>query len=362
MIPIARPQLGQAEEEAVLAVLRSGKLAQGEQVQAFERAFANYCGAGHAVATSSGTAALHLTLLAHGIGAGDEVITSPFSFIATANAVLYVGARPVLADIEPETFTLDPEQVEAAITPKTKAIIAVHLFGHPSDIDSLLDICQRHNIALIEDACQAHGAEWAGRRVGTFGTGCFSFYPTKNMTTAEGGMVTTNDSSLAERLRLLRNHGMRQRYVHEDLGFNLRLTDLQAAIGLVQLSKLEAFNTTRIRNASFLSNNLGVIVSCPVVKANARHVFNQYTIRIPGGRAGLLPALQEMGVESAIYYPTPIHKQQPYLRLGYGEGTHPMAERACAEVISLPVHPGLRWPDDLNQTVEAVRSCVKRLK
>src|SRR5713101_3124865 len=233
-IPIARPMLGQAENEALQSVLASGELAQGRWVSDFEVAFAAYCGAKFAVATSSGTTALHIALLAYDIGAGDEVITTPFTFVASSNAILYAGARPVFVDIEPDTFNIDPDRVERAITPRTKAVLAVDLFGHPADLPRLARICDAHGLVLLEDACQAHGAEIGGHRTGSRGTACFSFYPTKNMTTGEGGMITTDRSDVADAARMLRQHGARQTYVHETLGFNFRMTNLQAAIGLVQ--------------------------------------------------------------------------------------------------------------------------------
>ena len=255
MIPIARPNIGEDEKQAVLAVLNSGMLAQGKQVQAFEEAFAAYCGVKYAVATSSGTTALHLALLAHNIGPGDEVITSPFSFIATANSIRYTGAESVFADID-SYYNLSPTLTEAAITPRTKVIMPVHLYGQPADMDKFMDIAKRHNLIIIEDACQAHGAEFKGKKVGSFGTGCFSFYPTKNITSGEGGMVTTNDPDIADRVRLLRNHGMRQRYYHETMGFNFRMTDIHAAIGLAQLKKLDMFNDMRISNAHYLTAHM----------------------------------------------------------------------------------------------------------
>jgi len=358
VIPIARPFIGEEEKQAVLAVLESGMLAQGPQVQAFEEAFAEYCGVRYAVATSSGTTALHLALLAHGIGPGDEAITSPFSFVATANALLYVGARPVFADIEPDTFNLDPDQTERRITPRTKAIMPVHLFGHPADMARFLDIAQRYNLTLIEDACQAHGAEFQGRKVGTFGTGCFSFYPTKNMISAEGGMVTTNDPAIADRVRLLRNHGMRQRYYHETLGYNFRMTDVHAAIGLAQLGKLEQFNQVRIANASYLTAHLTDVVSCPPVRPGVRHVFNQYTVRVTHRRDVLREKLRAAGVDTAVYYPVPIHQQKPYQELDCSQEFYPVTEIACKQVLSLPVHPQLSRAD-LDRIVAGVYRYVK---
>jgi dTDP-4-amino-4,6-dideoxygalactose transaminase len=353
MIPIARPLIGEEEKQVVLAVLESGMLAQGERVKAFEEAFARFCGVKYAIATSSGTTALHLALLAHGIGPGDEVITSPFSFIATANAIHYVGAKPVFADIEFDTFNLDPAQVAKRITPRTRAVMPVHLFGHPADMDKFMDIARRHHLVLIEDACQAHGAEYRGRRAGSFGTGCFSFYPTKNITSGEGGMVTTDDATIADRVQLLRNHGMRQRYYHEIVGYNYRMTDIHAAIGLAQLGKLERFNRARIANAYFLTSRLPEGVVLPKVRPEARHVFHQYTVRVPRGRDRLMERLIASGVGAVVYYPLAIHRQKPYQA---GE-SYPVSEAACEQVLSLPVHPGLS-PADLETIVAEVNKGI----
>jgi dTDP-4-amino-4,6-dideoxygalactose transaminase len=322
-------------------------------VKAFEEAFAAMCGVQHAVATTSGTTALHTALLAHGIGDGDEVITSPFTFIASANSILYVGAKPIFVDIDPITFNIDPSLIEAAITDKTRAIMPVHLFGLPCNMDPILEIAARHNLVIIEDACQSHGASYMGKRAGSFGTGAFSFYPTKNMTSAEGGMITTDDAAIAEKCRVIRQHGMRRRYYHDELGFNFRMTDVQAAIGLAQLQKLERFNRIRQANAKFLSEQLwGVIV--PVIPLGYEHVFHQYTIRVPNGRRDdLILHLNECGVGNGIYYPVPIHKQTYYMNeLGYDQ-VLPEAEKAANEVISLPVHPGLSSAD-LNTIVQVV--------
>src|SRR5690349_16504560 len=245
--------MGREEHEAVVEVLHTGQLAQGERVAAFERRFAQMHGVREAVAVSSGTAALHLALLAHGVGVGDEVITTPFSFAATGNTILLVGAKPVFVDIEPDTYNIDPVQVEAAITPKTRAIMPVHLYGNPADMDRLMAIAEKHQLAMIEDACQAHAAAIRGQRVGSFGTGCFSFYPTKNMTTGEGGIVTTNDAAIAEQARLWRSHGQKVRYLHTGIGYNYRMTDIQGAIGVAQIAKLAGFTARRLANAAYLS-------------------------------------------------------------------------------------------------------------
>lgn len=353
MIRIAMPLIADEEKQAVLAVLDSGKLAQGECVAEFERAFAEYIGVKHAIVVNSGTAALHVALLAHNIGPGDEVITSPFTFIASANSVLFTGAKPVFADIEPKTFNLDPDLAAAKITPHTRAIMPIHLYGQPCNMDAFINLAQKHNLIIIEDACQAHGAQFQGRQVGTFGTGCFSFYPTKNMTTAEGGAITTNDDGIAERARLLRSHGSRERYRHEILGYNFRMTDIQAAIGLAQLRKLETWNSMRIANANYLTKHLKDVVT-PQVAAQTRHVFHQYTIRIESDRNAARAKLDTAGVETSIHYPLPVHCQPLYQQLGYTDDLVE-SERASAQVLSLPVHPGLNMLD-LENIVQAVNA------
>jgi perosamine synthetase len=320
-------------------------IAQGPRVKAFEEAFAEMCGVKHAIATTSGTTALHVALLAAGIGEGDEVITSPFTFIASANSVLYTGARPVFIDIDPLTFNLDPALIEAAISPRTKAILPVHLFGLSCDMDAILAIAEKQHLLIIEDACQSHGAMYKGKRVGSFGMGAFSFYPTKNMTSAEGGMITTDDETVAEECRVIRQHGMRRRYYHDELGFNFRMTDVHAAIGLEQLKKLERRNEQRRLNARYLSEHLKSVI-VPREAEGYTHVYHQYTVRLPGGKRDVLRTfLQENGIGSEIYYPVPVHKQTFYTaELGY-DLTLPEAERAAKEVLSLPVHPALTQPE-----------------
>ncbi|MDG6244957.1 MAG: DegT/DnrJ/EryC1/StrS family aminotransferase [Methanolobus sp.] len=353
MIPIAKPQLDQAEIDAVSDVLRSGIIAEGQRVAQFEEAFAEYTGTDHAVAVNSGTAALHAALLAHGIGRGDEVITSSFSFIATGNSVLFTGARPVFADICADTFNLDPKLIEEKITPATKAIMPVHLYGHPADMDAIRDIAEDHDLILIEDACQAHGAALNGKKAGSFGTGAFSFYPTKNMTSSEGGMITTNDREVAERARMIRSHGSKQRYLHEMLGYNLRMTDISAAIGLVQLGKVAEYTSAREHNAASLSKGLRGIegLQCPTVRPGCRHVFHQYTIRIKE-RDALAGHLKSIGIGTGIYYPIPIHRQPYYKELGYNDSLL-VTEKASREVLSLPVHPGVT-DEDIATIVNAI--------
>jgi perosamine synthetase len=355
-IRIAQPMLSDDEKQAVQAVLDSGQLTQGPVVADLEARFAEWCGVRHAVAVSSGTAGLHLALLAQGIGPGDEVITAPFTFIASANAALYVGARPVFADVEAETFCIDPAAVEAAITPRTKAILPVHLYGHPAPMPELEAIAARHGLAIIEDAAQAHGAAINGHKVGSFGASAvFSLYPTKNMMAAEGGLITTNDDATAEKLRMLRSHGASKTYEHEILGYNFRLSDLHAAIGRGQLSRVDGFNAARRRNADVLTEGLtgldGVVT--PVERSGYHHVFHQYTIRVPSRRDELQKKLGERDVESRVYYPAPVHQQPLYRSLGYGAARFPVSEQLSEEVLSLPVHPGLN-DDDVQRIIEAV--------
>jgi dTDP-4-amino-4,6-dideoxygalactose transaminase len=341
MIKIAHPLIGKEEKEAVMEVLDSGILAQGPGVKMFEGEFAKFFGVKHAVATSSGTTALHIALLAHQIGPGDEVITSAFTFIATANAILYTGAKPVFVDIDPHTFNITPEQIESAITPRTKAIIPVHLFGLSCNMDGLEALARKYNLPIIEDACQSHGAMYKDKMVGSFGTGVFSFYPTKNMTSAEGGMITTDNEVLADRCRSLRQHGMRQHNVYEMLGFNYRMSDIHAAIGLAQLNKLERFNTARRENAHYLNTYLkGVVL--PQEPLGYKHVYHQYTIRVPNGKRDTLREhLKKDGIDSGIYYPIPLYRQPIFADNPEMSLRLPEAELATQQVLSLPVHPNL---------------------
>lgn len=354
-IPISHPIIEAEEQAAVAAVLASGQLAQGPIVREFETRFAAWCGAKHAIATSSGTTALFLALLAHGIGHEDEVISPSFSFIASANCALYVGARPVFADIEPDTFNLDLSDLERRISAKTRAIIAVHLFGQPGNLDRLVELARAHGLALIQDACQAHGAQFGGRPLGAFGTACYSFYATKNMTTGEGGMITTDDDAVAVKAKLLREHGSSQRYRHEILGYNARMTDLQAAIGVAQLPKLDAWNHRRQANATVLTAKLAACshVVTPYTRPGATHVFHQYTVRLKGrDRDAAVATLRAAGIGAGVYYPVPIHQQPLYRDLGYADRL-PATEAASLEVLSLPVHPSLS-ETDLDRIASAV--------
>jgi len=351
MIPIAKPLIDEKEIDAVSNVLRSGMIAEGSQVAKFEDSFAGYIGVEHAIAVNSGTAALHAALLAHGIGAGDEVITTSFSFIATANSILFTGAKPVFADIEADTFNIDSNDILNKITSKTKALMPVHLYGHPAEMKAIMEIAEDHDLIVIEDACQAHGASYGGKKVGSFGTGGFSFYPTKNMTTSEGGMITTNDKAVADRARMVRSHGSKQRYLHEMVGYNLRMTDISAAIGLVQLDKLDSFTSMRQKNAKVLSDGLRDIdgITIPTIRNDCEHVFHQYTIRAEN-RDELAAMLNKASIGTGTYYPIPIHKQPVYRQLGYDDKL-PECEKAAMEVLSLPVHPDVS-NDEMNEIVE----------
>jgi perosamine synthetase len=351
MIPISKPLIGPEEKEAVLAVLESGQLAQGPRVREFEEAFATACGVKHAIATSSGTTALLATLLAHYLRPGDEVITTPFTFIASANSILFSGARPVFVDIEEDSYNIDPRLIEEKITPRTRAIMPVHLYGNPCDMDAIMEIAHKHGLAVIEDACQAHGAAIRDKKVGSYGAGCFSFYPSKNMTTAEGGMVTTDDDEMAKQVRLIRNHGQNELYHHHSPGYNFRMTELQAALGLVQLEKLPAWTEKRIENASYLSQRLSNVVT-PQMKEGYVHVFHQYTIRVGSDRDEALDRLARAGIGARVYYPLPVHLQPMYRQLGFQDSL-PVAERMSQEVLSLPVHPSLTQ-DELNTIVSEV--------
>jgi dTDP-4-amino-4,6-dideoxygalactose transaminase len=355
-IPAAKPIIGDDERAAVDAVLASGMLAQGAEVASFEEEFGEVLLDGrHVIAVNSGTSALHLGLLASGIGPGDEVIVPSFTFAATANSVALTGATPVFADIELDHFCLDPQAVASVITDKTKGIMPVHLYGHPADMTALGELAQQRGLQLFEDAAQAHASALDGKKVGTFGSfGAFSLYPTKNMTSGEGGMITTGDETIARNARLLRNQGMEKQYANELVGFNNRMTNIHAAIGRVQLTKVLGWTRQRQANAAFLDAHLeGVIV--PPVAAGATHVYHQYTIRIPEGRDAFQAALKdEYNIGSGVYYPIPNHRLAPFQRPEHLENT----EIAAQQVLSLPVHPSLS-PADLERIVVAVNALAK---
>ena len=355
MIPAAQPIIGDDERQAVDRVLQSGMLAQGPEVKAFEDEFSEIVDKRHCIAVNSGTSALHMAFVAAGIRQGDEVIVPSFSFAATANAVRLAGATPVFADVEQDYFNLSPSAVEAAITPRTRAIMPVHLYGHPAAMTELTAICQRHNLLLFEDAAQAHAASLNGVPVGAFGVaGSFSFYPTKNMTSGEGGMVTTGCDHIARQLRLLRNQGMERRYENEVIGFNTRMTDIHAAIGRVQLKKLAGWTKQRQDNAQFLSNNISGVVTPPTA-SGAIHVFHQYTIRVvEQDRDEFAEELVKRGVGCGVYYPTPIHRLPSFgLTIDL-----PVTEQVALQCLSLPVHPSLS-KKDLETIVETVNAVAK---
>jgi dTDP-4-amino-4,6-dideoxygalactose transaminase len=356
MIPISKPFITEAEKSAVLEVLDSGMLAQGKRTVELERRFAEVSDSKYAVATSSGTTALHLALLAHGIGSGDEVITTPFTFIASANSILFVNATPVFVDIEEDSFNLDPNLIEAAVTSRTKAIIPVHLYGHPCDMKAITDIAERHALIVIEDCAQAISARFDGKQVGSFGTGVFSLYATKNVMSGEGGMITTNDETVAERCRMLRNHGMKQRYYHEMLGYNFRISDLHAAIGSAQMDRLEEMTRIRRENAHYLNANIHSVIT-PKTRPDVDHVWHQYTIRVDGhrDREACVSQLNKAGIGTGIFYPVPVHLQG-YMKEIVGETPLPIAEKLAKEVISLPVHPQLTQDE-----LEKIASEVNRL-
>lgn len=359
MIPAAKPIVGEEEANAVHDVIMSGMLAQGAEVASFEEEFTSALTPGAtSIAVNSGTSALHLGLLASGIGAGDEVIVPSFTFAATGNSVALTGATPVFADIEPDFFCLDPDSIRASITDKTKAIMPVHLYGHPANMDEIMKIADEHGLMVFEDAAQAHGASLHGKNVGTFGTFAgFSLYPTKNMTSGEGGMVTTGDDEVARRVRLLRNQGMEVQYQNELVGLNNRMTNIHAAIGRVQLTKVAGWTKTRQENAAFLDENLeGVVV--PPVAEGATHVYHQYTIRVAEDRDGFANALrEEYKVGCGVYYPIPNHRLPSLEHFAPGLDL-PTTEEAARQVISLPVHPSLTQ-DDLDRIVAAVNAVAK---
>jgi perosamine synthetase len=360
-VPITTVRFGESEERLVLEVLRSGMLAQGPKVARLEELFCAMTGAGHAVAVNNGTTALVAALQALELGPGDEVVTTPFTFVATLNAALEAGATVRFADIGLDDFGLDAASVEGAVTEHTRVLMPVHLYGQAADMAALVPLAERHGLAVVEDAAQAHGAETDGRRVGTFGQACFSLYATKNVTTGEGGVVTTDDDRLADRLRLLRNQGMRARYQYELAGHNYRMTDLQAAVGIPQMERLDEITEARRANAAALDDGLRGLTGLvtPAEVTGRRHVYHQYTVRVtdeaPLTRDDLGERLAEAGVGSGIYYPRLVHDYACYQgHPGVVVGETPNAALAAAQVLSLPVHPHLT-PGELDQVVTAVR-------
>jgi perosamine synthetase len=389
MIPISKPEITDADKAAVMAVLDSGMLVQGPQVEALEREWAEVVGVPYAIATSNGTTALHISLLAHNIGAGDEVITTPFTFIASVNSIIYTGATPVFVDVNPGCFNIDIGAIEAAITSRTKAILIVHLYGFPVNMDALMDVARRHNLFVIEDCAQAIGATYENQSVGSFGTGCFSLYATKNVHSAEGGMITTRDQAIARKLRMIRAHGMERRYHHDILGFNFRMSDIHAAIGRSQLRRLAEYTNKRRNNAAYFDAHISnPKVIKPVVKPRYDHAWHQYTIRIvspeseletcncalaracrstriatakpsnPAARDAAIQHLTACGIGTGVFYPVPAHHQKHMIEMGLGFGVDirfPVADMLADQVISIPVHPGLTQ-SDLEAITNAVNS------
>jgi perosamine synthetase len=360
LVRLCKPVISDEEKRGILEVLDSGMLASGKQVAEFESRFGEYTGVKHAIATSSGTTALHVALAAAGIAEGDKVITTPFTFIASANSILYCGAEPLFVDIDPRTFNVNPERLEEALEKNgdVKAILAVHLFGLPCDMESIMEIAGRYGVKVVEDCAQAHGAAVDGKKVGGFGAAAaFSFYPTKNMTTGEGGIVITDDDDVMERCRKLVNHGRAGRYLHDTLGYNYRMTNIAAAIGLAQLDRLDELNSRRVSNAGYLSEGLSGLewLEAPYVPEGFTHVFHQYTVRIEASMRDMVAEkLKKQDVDSAVIYPLVVYKQPLYEGLGYGDSGCPAAEETCGRVLSLPVHPSLE-DDELELIVKAVR-------
>ncbi len=328
---------------AIERVMRNTAFIQGAEVKAFEDAFAAYLGAAHCVAVNSGTAALHLALLGLGIGPGDEVITVAHTFIATSEAISAVGAKPVFVDVDPASYTMDPAKAEAAITPRTRAILPVHLYGNVADMDALLALAEKHNLLLIEDACQAHGARYKGRKAGGMGiAGCFSFYPGKNLgACGEGGAMVTNDGALAAKVRMLREHGSLQKYVHRIPGYNFRMEGIQGAVLAVKLPHLDGWNERRRMIARRYSERLaGQSVVVPAEQPGVQHIYHLYVIQTED-RDGLKDHLAQCGIETGLHYPIPLHLQEAYASLGYRPGDFPVTEELARRILSLPMYPDM---------------------
>jgi dTDP-4-amino-4,6-dideoxygalactose transaminase len=330
-------------QEVFSRVLKSSAFVLGPEVERFEKDFAAYCGTAHCVAVNTGTAALHLVLAALGVGPGDEVITVPHTFIATAEAITAVGATPVYVDIDPVSFCMDPQLIESAITDRTRAIIPVHLYGQTADMDAISVVASAHHIPVIEDACQAHGAEYKGRRAGSLAlAGCFSFYPGKNLgACGEGGAVTTDDAQLAQRLRMWRDHGSLKKYEHEIAAYNMRMEGLQGGILAVKLKYLDRWNDQRRQVAQYYAKALASTqLTVPVEMAYGRHVYHLFVVQADD-RDGLRKRLSEAGVESGLHYPIPLHLQEAYRHLGYSKGDFPVTEKIKDRILSLPIYPGM---------------------
>ena len=348
--------------DAFHRVLDSCHFASGPFVETFEQEFAQYCGVRQCVCVNSGTSALHLAVIACGVGAGDEVITVPFTFIATAWAISYVGAKPVFVDIEPNAYTMETSQVEKAITVRTRAILPVHLYGQMADMNSLKEICRRHNLALIEDAAQAHGAEYCGQRAGSIGrVGCFSFYPTKNLgAIGEGGAITTSHDAIAQRVRALRDHAQSTKYTHEEVGFNYRMDGLQAAVLSVKLKYLKAWNSARREVAARYHSMLtDTTLTLPKEMDGRYHVWHLYVVRHPQ-RDRLRQALAAVGIESGLHYPIPVHLQPAYSHLRHHTGNFPVTEGAARDCLSLPLYPELTEEEQI-RVADGIKMATRKL-
>ncbi len=363
LISVSSPIIGEAEKQAVMEVLDSGIVAQGPKVAELEEKFADYCGTKYAVAVSSGTAALHTALQAAGVGPGDSVITTPFTFIATSNSIMMQGAKPKFVDIEPDSFNLDASKLEDAYDQSVKAVLPVDLYGQPADYDEINYFAADHGLTVVEDACQSVGAVYLGWRAGSLGhLACFSLYATKNIMSAEGGIITTDSEEFVKSAKSFRQHGMDMngQYEYSQMGYNYRTSDVLAAMAITQLSRADNFNRARIYNAQQLTAGLedveGLIT--PVIKPDRNSVFHQYTLRVsedyPLSRQELIGHLKEKGVGTGIYYPRPLHLYPHIASLGYQEGDFPVAEQAAKEVVSLPVHPSLSNLD-LERIIESIR-------
>ncbi len=376
MIPIARPCLGEEEIEEVVKVLRSGMLAQGKLVEEFERSFASYVGTKYAIAVSNGTAALHVALISLGIGPGDEVAVPSYTFYATASSVILSGARPVFVDVDPKTGTMDPQDLSRKISDRMRAVIPVHVHGHPADLDSIREVLGNREIFILEDSAQAHGALYKGSKVGSIGeVGAFSFYPTKNMTTGEGGIITTDDEYVYRRAKAIRDQGQTSKYEHHYVGFNYRMTEINAAIGLVQLRKLDAFNARRKEIASIYTEELSGIVDTPYVADWADPVWHLYPVRVGDKRDEAVAKLRELGVLARPAYPMPLQKQPVMSRLAdrehnflhvlfqdvdYSHVETPNAEKLTKEVLYLPIYHCMSG-EEIEEVVKKVKDVFRSL-
>ncbi len=345
-----RPEI----EKGIKAVLNSVNFILGPAGRELEEKIASYCGTSHALGVASGTDALHLAIRAMDIGPGDEVITTPFTFIATAEAIVYVGATPVFVDIDPDTFNMDPDLLESAVTGSTRAVIPVHMFGQPVNMEPIVELCERRGIGIVEDCAQAFGATLGDRIVGSFGdAGCFSFFPSKNLGCyGDGGMIVTDSDQIAQRIQALRNHGSSQRYIHKEIGYNSRLDEIQAVILHEKLKHIEKYNSLRRENARLYDNRFtGSPVVIPVVKENCTHVYHQYTIMV-NNREAVQKALNDNGIASAVYYPIPLHRQQAFASLCSGVSM-PNAQMVAEKVLSLPMYPELK-PAQIDRICDVV--------